>query len=362
MLGPLWLYSLRRASRRQMAGSFALLAATVLGWLVPMLLQAGGVGNYAASLHQMWTLVPAREAMLPVGRVVAVGLGALLCLGSAVLLPFFGRGTQRLSKEQRVFVWMWIGPGLAFFTLVFFQFVNSGYLLVLAPPVFALLGWQAAAAACSWRGAALAAANVALYLYAPAYCSYGAVRRLETELVEIERGVRQLGRPEHLVVLAYPSHFLGYRHAAYYLPEYLTVHFPEAAWRGAMVALAMKDRTTRRPESLPLDPQRTFVVFPLLREEGCRRFLAQLEGRLPAGALRRVKAGNREFTVGSGTWLPLLLPSLGAHAPGQRPKGPQQDENQQEMTLAEEQVRPRQQDQEPGGRSAGQRDGRGGHR
>ena len=35
---------------------------------------------------------------------------------------------------------MWIAPGLLFFTLIYLKFVNSGYLLVLVPPVCAWIG------------------------------------------------------------------------------------------------------------------------------------------------------------------------------------------------------------------------------
>ena len=85
-----------------------------------------------------------------------------LCFGAAALLFFRPRrqspGSTERDEDKKVFTWVWIGPGLLFFTFVFLQFVNSGYLLILAPPVFAWLGawgddWYAKASgwACTRR-------------------------------------------------------------------------------------------------------------------------------------------------------------------------------------------------------------------
>ena len=81
---------------------------------------------------------------------------------------------------------MWVAPGLLFFTLIFLLFVNSGYLLVISPPVFAWLGLQAS----EWYAAkpgkialvlAMAAANCLVLMFAPVLL-YASVRHFETEL------------------------------------------------------------------------------------------------------------------------------------------------------------------------------------
>ena len=70
---------------------------------------------------------------------------------------------------------------MLFFTFVFFRFINSGYVLVVFPPICA---WVAGWASDWYRNAALfraakpvviaiaAAVNIGIFLEAPLYCSY----------------------------------------------------------------------------------------------------------------------------------------------------------------------------------------------
>ena len=39
----------------------------------------------------------------------------------------------------------------------------------------------------------------------------------------------QLGDPSSLLIVAFDNHFLGFRHAGYYLPGYTTIEYPEAS-------------------------------------------------------------------------------------------------------------------------------------
>src|SRR5258708_32689288 len=80
------------------------------------------------------------------------------------------------GHEARKFTWVWIGPGILFFTFIFLRFVNSGYLLVLFPPIFAWLGqstsqWYGAARLRQgWKIAVIttcAAANTVVFIFAP---------------------------------------------------------------------------------------------------------------------------------------------------------------------------------------------------
>src|SRR5205085_11533141 len=97
-------------------------------------------------------------------------------------------------RRKTLFTWVWIAPGLVFFTFIFLIFVNSGYLLVMAPPVCAWLGlwasgWYAGLQLPKMGKLALigvaAAANVASFLWAPVYCSYHEARRFLSELESI---------------------------------------------------------------------------------------------------------------------------------------------------------------------------------
>ena len=92
---------------------------------------------------------------------------------------------------KKIFTWVWIGPGLMFFVLIFLKFVNSGYLLVISPPVFVWLGlcasrWYADVRLLNPAKITLitgfAAINTLIFLYAPVYCSWASVRHFEAEL------------------------------------------------------------------------------------------------------------------------------------------------------------------------------------
>ena len=150
--------------------------------------------------------------------------------------------TRKTSGEQpQAFTWMWIAPALLFFTFVFLRFVNSGYLLVIFPPVCCWLGKWAS----DWyRGlpfrtpvkAALlviaAAINIAIFLEAPLYCSYREVRSFEADLQAVGRALPKVGDAGQTLIVGFDSHFLGFRHAGYYFPDYTIVEYPEVRFPG----------------------------------------------------------------------------------------------------------------------------------
>src|SRR5690242_18561671 len=63
MLGPLWLLSLSRSSRKQaLVGCFALVL-TVLAWFLPMLSLSGGAHAYFSSLSALWLMASAKQGI-----------------------------------------------------------------------------------------------------------------------------------------------------------------------------------------------------------------------------------------------------------------------------------------------------------
>src|SRR5262249_35485403 len=137
-----------------------------------------------------------------------------------------------VEQDKKIFTWVWILPGLLFFTFVFLRFVNSGYLLVLFPPVCVWLGhWMAEwYALLCWpkffKTAVIslgAASNTAIFLFAPVYCSQASVRQFEYELRDVRAALPRIASPGETLIVGFDSHFLGYRHAGYYLPDYSTV-------------------------------------------------------------------------------------------------------------------------------------------
>ncbi len=316
LLGPLWLLSLRRARRREAVWGLAVLTVSVLAWLIPMLAASGGLERYWTSLHGLWTLVPGRQNALAgffastIARVFVILAILLFCFGASAFLvsvdtPSFGREAHR-------FILAWIGPALLFFSLVFLKSVNSGYLLIVTPPLFAWMGAKAGAWA-STRGrqavaAAGAACNTALFLFAPFYCSYRSVRDVERELASIPEEVRRLGDAGDTLIVSFDSHFLGFRHAAYYLPEYLTLEWPAARLPYGRRIFAAQDRNTVLLERAPVERFRRFVVFPLPDEPSFHAYLEDFERSFPGGRLERRTSGTRRYLVGRAEDLPALFP------------------------------------------------------
>ena len=132
----------RTGGRRWLA--IAAAAATILLWIVPMTVASGGVREYLTAFQHLWSTVPGRRTTLSspwlaVARIVTIGWIAVLCLGFSSAFVFWrGESVALRNSERSRFVWLWVAPGLFFFTFVFFNYINSGYLLVLCPPAFAL--------------------------------------------------------------------------------------------------------------------------------------------------------------------------------------------------------------------------------
>src|SRR5215469_8266373 len=102
--------------------------------------------------------------------------------------------------------------------------------------------------------AAGAAANVFIFIASPFYCSYLQVRRFERELEGIKTAIPQVGSARDTLILSFDSHFNGFRHAGYYLPDYLTVEYPEAHLNEGPRIFSMHGRDTQLVTALPVGP------------------------------------------------------------------------------------------------------------
>jgi hypothetical protein len=286
-----------------------------------MLVECGGVKAYFGPLWALWTLVPGRQSILQAGwtlalaRLCTIAAMYALCFGTAAFLAF-ADDEKPADKRRNTFVLAWMLPGFLFFTLVFLKYVNSGYLLVLAPPGFAWLGAKAA----SWLGArprtlrlslaaAGAAANIAFFLAAPVYCSYRSVRAFEAELAGVQTRLAGAFNPSETLIVGFDSHFLGYRHAGYYLPGFLTVQYPPVPLAGGPSVFAVAHRQTALLGELPAKRFRTFVFFPLPQGEEYRDYLAGVGRRFPAGT-QALRADSSGFVTGPSENLRYLFPSL----------------------------------------------------
>jgi MFS family permease len=329
LLGPVWLLSLSRQPRKQAFVGCAALGATVLAWFLPMLSQSGGALAYFSSLSALWLTVSSKQSIFnsPISLSIArfcVILG-ILALGTgtaAVALLKRADAHRDLDHEVKKFTWVWIVPGIVFFTFIFLRSVNSGYLLVLFPPVFAWLGlwtsqwFHATGLRQGWKVAAVAtcaAANTAIFLFAPLYCSYTEVRRFERKLVEIVAALPRMAAPDDTLIVGFDSHFLGYRHAAYYLPAYLTVQYPEVRLPQGLRVFAVEHRSTTLLTTIPRRQFKNFVLFPLPGGSSgsgeYAGYLSRVRARFQPGALRTTVIAQHEFVVGSASDLSALFPN-----------------------------------------------------
>jgi len=331
-LGPLFLVSLRRAPFGKAVAGIAALVIAMLAWFVPMIYASGGSSQYFSALSFLWSTSPGRQnslssiLLLSIARFFTIAGVFVLSFGSAIALFARALWTEEPRKpSQERFTWIWIAPALLFFTFVFLRFINSGYLLVVFPPVCSWVAWWAS----NWylrlpfsipvRAAlivAAAAINVAIFLQAPVYCSYRGVRTFEAELETIKGSLPQVASPEQTLIIGFDSHFLGFRHAGYYFPEYTVAEYPEVRFPDHNKVFTMHHRDTKLVERIATKSFANFVLFPLPRtgaEYGQR--LDEMHEKL-GGRQQTVTVAGYPFVTGPIEDLPLLFPAACANFAG----------------------------------------------
>ena len=325
-LGPLWLFSLRRAGAARIAAACALLAATLLAWMLPMAAASGGGEQYWDALADLWNRAAGQgltagsiaSKMWPVvSRALCVAVVYVLIFATAAPLPLMRPMPGGFDSPKRLFAAVWIAPGLLFFVLIFMRLINGGYLLVLIPPVMAFLGAQAAEwfeeSQSAGRGrlavvGVFVALNIAAFLFTPTYFSYSHVRTDARETIGIERALRGAAPPENTLIVGFDDHMHGARHAGYYFPEYLSIECPGSATERGVRIVAMRQGNTEILQSLPAGPYQRFVLFPPRPSPADSPNLSTAREAFPPGALRVEKVGGYEVVTGSVRDLHYLFP------------------------------------------------------
>jgi hypothetical protein len=153
--------------------------------------------------------------------------------------------------------------------------------------------------------------NITIFLASPLYCSYRSVRHFENELDSIRVTLPQLGSANDILIVGFDSHALGYRHAGYYLPNYVSLEYPEVKLPEGVRVFAMHERDTRLLAALPSGSYSRFVFFPLpAGEVSNQKYLQTVENQSGSKNLQLVGAGGFEFVTGPITDLPLLFPEV----------------------------------------------------
>jgi hypothetical protein len=298
-------------------------------WFVPMLWMVGvGPARYFGALWDLWTIVPGTESVLQSNLAMSMARGATVAfiLGLTVGLGavFFGmRIAAPLNRKRSLFCAVWMCPALLFFTFVFLRFVNSGYLLLVTPPLFALLGIRANA----WAEAktnrlgpvllatAVVAVNLTLYFAAPLYCTYGEVRRFERDLQAAVARVRLVAKPSESVLVGFDAHFFGYRHAAYYLPEFQLLQYPELKYPAGARVFTVRGRETSVVSSIDVSSYRQVVFFPLPEGAAYSDYLNKALSVLPDNSAKPVGTTGGEVLQAPISALSLLFPQTVVASP-----------------------------------------------
>ena len=329
LLVPLLFFSLGKAGLKQAVAGIAALAAALLAWFIPMI-RISGAHAYLSSLLWLWMTVPSRgmvfnsSLMNSFARAAVIAAGYFLFFGCAVLALFKTYRNSSDYSPKVTFTRFWIVPGLLLFTFVYLKFVNSGYLLALSPPLCAWMGLRASVWYADVRVskslriltiAGCAAVNTAIFVFAPVYCSYASVRRFEGELEAVIHALPQVASSGDTLIVGFDSHFLGYRHAGYYLPGYQTLQFPEVQLGMGKRIFEMADRNTFIKQQIDITAVRQFVLFPLPSGDAeYSIYTAGIKKRFPPGELRTIAKGGYEFAVGPVGDLRLLFPDCGFQA------------------------------------------------
>jgi hypothetical protein len=324
-LGPLFLFSLCNATPKRRFAGVAALALTLTAWFVPMIAESGGFVAYFGALTSLWRMVPAKDTVFnsspatSIARACTVAFIYLLCFGAASWAPLGARRASPADPRKKLFTAVWVAPALCFFTFIFLKFVNSGYLLIVAAPACLWLGFWAS----QWYESTVwhkpiklgvigicAVANILIFLASPFYCSYRSVRRFEAELNGVRTALPELGSPEDTLIVGFDSHFLGYRHAGYYLPGYFTVEYPETKLGEGTRVFVMHEGDTRLLAELPAGAYSKFIFFPLPGSEASyREYLQKVTKQIPNQSLRTTSVGGYDFVTGPISDLPLLFPT-----------------------------------------------------
>jgi hypothetical protein len=323
-LAPLFLFSLRKATPKGRWKGLAALVLTLIAWFVPMIVASGGLNAYFGALASLWLMVPSKETLFnsspanSIARAFTIIFIYLLTFGAASLTPLYALANKTgLDAEKRNFTLVWTGPALCFFTFGYLKFVTSGYLLLLCAPACMWLGlwaseWYETTAWPRWLKWGViglgSAANVLIFVASPLYCSYRQMRHFERDLEGIRTAVPQVGSASDTLILSFDSHFNGFRHAGYYLPDYLTVEYPEAHLKEGPRIFSMYEHDTRLVTGLPTTPYTRFVMFPLPEGDSYKEYIQKVLKQIPGKSLRTVRFEGHDFLTGSISDLPLLFP------------------------------------------------------
>ncbi|MFN8637528.1 MAG: DUF2723 domain-containing protein, partial [Chloroflexota bacterium] len=257
LLLPLWLFAAYRVGRRALWRGLAVLAATCVAWLVPLVWLAGGPVEYLNDGLSLLGFVGSKTSVLSGG--LSAGLSNLaqvfggLLIGLNVGVVLFGLAfwpggiaRHRLGLRHWTVLALWAGPALGVFVLG--HIGQIGYLLLILPAACLVLALYVEAAG---RGVArvcklapsrasalvagvLAVGHLATVVLAPSTAHALLRDPVAANMVDVHDNDRfwtevppflEQFTPQEAIVLAEASPWGSFRHAGYYLTRYRVYGF-----------------------------------------------------------------------------------------------------------------------------------------
>jgi hypothetical protein len=323
---PLWVFSLQNVGWSKRLQALFVFSITITVWFLPMLWVSGGEKVYFTAVSDLVqrvspTVVAPTELLIWFKTITLHTFLLLmfysLCFVTAAPLIFIRKLPVQFKSGLSPFLLVWLAPGLLFFIFYYFNPNNLGHLLFLAVPLFPILGAKAVA----WYGqvkssrlqkitiiSMFAVINVAIFVFSPTYTSYYSIYRFEHELASIQKEIRQIVDPNDTAIVAMDAHWYGFRHAGYYLPEYLVMQYPEMQFSCGIQDFVMRDRNTNLLKVLPIRQYKNFVFFPYPSNVD-QSYIKDLMDQFPKGLLFKESIGEHVYIRGRMADLDILFPS-----------------------------------------------------
>ena len=331
-LAPLCLYAVRNVGIKHSLIAVLVFTATVVVWFVPMLIASGGGELYFTALNDLWVRTASTSNVPAVVKSEGLLRGMVTAFTHSLLVLFFyGVGFAAAAPlilmrglplgswdSQKRFALIWIIPGVLFFSFIFITFSNMGYMSVIFPPLFAIIGAKVA----KWYEqigerwqyktgfvAFIAIVNTMVFLYVPSYMGYQDRKNYENNILLTQEALNKSIDPASTLVVALDVYRYGFREAGYYSPEYLVVQHPEMPLSSSIKVYAMHNRKTVILDKIPMEKYSRFVVFPTPRHENVQE---ELWSMFPEGSVSKVSKNGYTFIEGPSSELKYLFPKTAA--------------------------------------------------
>lgn len=145
MFLPLWLYTIRKCSNKNILISFIVFGVTCLTWFIPTILLSGGVKKYFIALNAQFRSVvlhpaPFLTQILIRSKIFATFMVYSLTFGLIPMFYYFGRFFRMPSIVEDIrlkFLLFWFVPTIFF--LIGLTIWNPGHVVLILPPLFICL-------------------------------------------------------------------------------------------------------------------------------------------------------------------------------------------------------------------------------